>query len=96
MWRFMHMTNKKKATYFVIEKSLLDNANLEDSEFELKRMHYEYYNQHNLDSTQTHFDVNKYEFVSAAKIDDQEIYLKSLLKGNKYYLLELEMQLNRK
>lgn len=78
---------QEKATYFVIEKSLLDNANLEDSEFELKRMHYEYYNQHNLDSTQTHFDVNKYEFVSAAKIDDQEIYLKSLLKGNKYYLL---------
>lgn len=78
---------QEKATYFVIEKSILDNSNLEDSEFELKRMHYEYYNQHDLDSTKTHFDAKKYEFVSQAPIEEQQIYLKSVLKGNKYYLL---------
>lgn len=78
---------QEKATYFVIEKSILDNSNLEDSEFELKRMHFEYYNQHDLDSTATHFDKKKFEFVSKSKIEDQDLYLKSVLKGNKYYLL---------
>lgn len=78
---------QEKATYFVVEKSLMDNSNLEDSEFELKRMHYEYYLQHDLDSTQTYFDKKQFEFLSQSKQEDKEIHLKSKLKGNKYYLL---------
>ena len=65
----------------------MDNANLEDSEYELKRMHYEFYNVHELDSTQTSFDANKFEFVSQSKLNEKNIYLKSVLKANKYYLL---------
>lgn len=79
--------DQEKATYFVVEKSLMDNSNLEDSEFELKRMHYEYYLQHDLDSTNTYFDKKQFEFVSQSNQEDKAIHLKSKLKGNKYYLL---------
>lgn len=78
---------QENATYFLIESSLMDFANLENTEYELKRMHYEYYNVHELDSTQTHFDKNKFEFTSHSKLKEKNIYLKSVLKGNKYYLL---------
>lgn len=78
---------QEKAHYFLIESTLMDNANLEDSEYELKRMHYEFYNVHELDSTQTNFDASKFEFVSQSKLNEKNIYLKSVLKGNKYYLL---------
>jgi uncharacterized protein YbaP (TraB family) len=75
------------AHYFVIEKSLLDVNNLEDTEFELKRMHYEFYLKQKLDSTNTKFDKNKFEFTSSSKIENKEINLKSVVKANKYYLL---------
>lgn len=78
---------QENAHYFVIESTLMDIANLEDSEFELKRMHYEFYNEHELDSTNTNFDKNKFEFISESKLKEKPIHLKSLLKGNKYYLL---------
>ena len=58
----------------------MDNANLEDSEYELKRMHYEFYNVHELDSTQTSFDATKFEFVSQSKLNGKNIYLKSAVK----------------
>jgi len=78
---------KENAHYFLIESTLMDISNLEDSEFELKRMHYEFYNEHELDSTNTHFDSKKFEFISQSKLKEKNIYLKSVLKGNKYYLL---------
>ncbi len=78
---------QENANYFLIESTLMDISNLEDSEYELKRMHYEFYNAHELDSTQTHFDNNKFEFTSQSKLKEKNIHLKSVLKGNKYYLL---------
>ena len=78
---------KENAHYFLIESTLMDISNLEDSEFELRRMHYEFYNEHELDSTNTHFDSKKFEFISQSKLKDKNIFLKSVLKGNKYYLL---------
>ena len=78
---------QENAHYFLMESTLMDISNLEDSEYELKRMHYEFYNAHELDSTQTHFDKNKFEFTSQSKLKEKNIYLKSVLKGNKYYLL---------
>jgi len=78
---------QENAHYFLMESTLMDISNLEDSEYELKRMHYEFYNAHELDSTQTHFDKNKFEFVSQSKLKEKNIFLKSVLKGNKYYLL---------
>ncbi len=78
---------QENAYYFLMESTLMDISNLEDSEYELKRMHYEFYNAHELDSTQTHFDKNKFEFTSQSKLKEKNIHLKSVLKGNKYYLL---------
>ena len=78
---------QENAHYFLMESTLMDISNLEDSEYELKRMHYEFYNAHELDSTQTHFDKNKFEFTSQSKLKEKVIHLKSVLKGNKYYLL---------
>ncbi len=78
---------QENAHYFVLENTLMDYANLEDSEYELKRMHYEFYIVHELDSIQTKFDSNKFEFTSQSKLKEKNIYLKSALKGNKYYLL---------
>ena len=78
---------QESAHYFLMESTLMDISNLEDSEYELKRMHYEFYNAHELDSTQTKFDKTKFEFTSQSKLKEKNIHLKSVLKGNKYYLL---------
>ena len=78
---------QENAHYFLLERTLMDISNLEDSEYELKRMHYEFYNAHELDSTQTKFDKTKFEFISQSQLNEKNIYLKSVLKGNKYYLL---------
>ena len=77
----------EKSNYILIEQTLQDNYNLEDSKFELKRIQYEFYNQHNLDSTNTYFNNEEFYFTSKSKIGEKEIELKTLIKGNKYYLL---------
>ena len=76
-----------KAAYFVLENTLTNNENLEDTAFELKRIHYEFYNQFDIDSTQTKLSVNQAAFTSASKIGNRKIQLKSVIKGAKYYLL---------
>lgn len=77
----------EKANYFVIEQTLNDNDNLEDTEFELKRIHYEFYFQHDLDSTDTAFSKDRTSFTSQSKIGEKEMSLKSIINGSKYYLL---------
>jgi uncharacterized protein YbaP (TraB family) len=77
----------EKANYILQEQTLGDNDNLEDTEFELKRIHFEFYNQHDLDSTNTAFDKEKMSFTSQSKIGEKDIYLKSTINGSKYYLL---------
>lgn len=79
--------DNEKANYILQEQTLGDNDNLEDTEFELKRIHFEFYNQHDLDSTNTSFDKEKMTFTSQSKIGEKDIYLKSTINGSKYYLL---------
>jgi len=79
--------SEEKANYFLLENTLGDNDNLEDTEFELKRIHYEFYNQHDLDSTNTSFNKEKISFISESKIGEKEIHLKTVINGSKYYLL---------
>lgn len=78
---------KKKSYYFLIEKTLSEIDNLENSEYELKRIHQEFYAQHELDSTHTKFNKERIAFFSKSNIENREIQLKSQLNGNKYYLL---------
>lgn len=79
--------NVEKGHYFVSERTLNNTYLLEDSEFEQKQMHYEFYLQHDIDSTNTHFDKLKQSFMSESKIGNKAIKLKSTISGNKYYLL---------
>ncbi|MBE9575454.1 TraB/GumN family protein [Flavobacterium proteolyticum] len=81
------LDEKKKSFYFLIEKTLSEIDNLENSEYELKRIHQEFYAQHELDSTQTKFNKERIAFFSKSSIENREIQLKSQLNGNKYYLL---------
>jgi uncharacterized protein YbaP (TraB family) len=76
-----------KAAYFVIERTLGDNESPEDTAFELKRIHYEFYNALKIDSTQTKLDLKQGIFTSASKIGIKDIQLKSVINGAKYYVL---------
>ncbi|WP_445455834.1 TraB/GumN family protein [Flavobacterium sp. HNIBRBA15423] len=71
--------------YFVMERNLNDNRTLENTKFEHKQIHYQFYLQHNIDSIHTSFDKNN--FLSESKIGSKNIKLKSVISGNKYYLL---------
>lgn len=74
--------------YFVIEKSINDIEYLEESEFELKRIQYEFYKNLKVDSTNGKFSQNPLTFTSQAKLNtDKTIRLKSLINGSHYYLL---------
>lgn len=81
------LDEKNKSYYFLIEKTLQEITSLENSEYELKRIHKEFYTQHDLDSTHTKFDKERMAYFSKATVENREIQLKSELKGNKYYLL---------
>lgn len=79
--------NTEKGYYFVSERTLNNTYFLEDSEFEQKQIHYEFYLQHDIDSTNTNFDRQKKSFTSSSKIGGKAIKLMSLISGSKYYLL---------
>lgn len=77
----------EKAYYFVTERTLNNVNFLEDSEFEQKQIHYEFYLQHDSDSTNTSYDKIKKTYRSESKIGTKKIKLKSVIDGTKYYLL---------
>ena len=79
--------NQEKAYYFLREKTLNDTDLLENSEYEQKQIHYQFYLQQDLDSTNTHYNKIDNSFVSSAKIGERNLKLKTLVAGNKYYLL---------
>lgn len=79
--------NQEKGYYFLKEKTLNDTHILENSEYEQKQIHYQFYLQHNQDSTNTHYNKIDNSFVSSAKIGERNLKLKTLVAGNKYYLL---------
>lgn len=74
--------------YFVLEKSLDDVDYLEDSEFELKRIQYEFYRDLKIDSLNGNYHQPTNSFTSEGKLTDQKsIRLKSVINGSHYYLL---------
>ncbi|MEC4003253.1 TraB/GumN family protein [Flavobacterium sp. SUN052] len=77
----------EKAYYFVTERTLNNTNLLEENEFELKQIQYEFYLQHDIDSTNTVYDKVKKTVQSESKIGNQKIKLKSVINGTKYYLL---------
>lgn len=79
--------NQEKAYYFLREKTLNDTSFLENSEYEQKQIHYQFYLQQNQDSTATQYNRIENSFVSSSKIGDRNIKLKTIISGNKYYML---------
>ncbi|QOG02587.1 TraB/GumN family protein [Flavobacterium sp. MDT1-60] len=79
--------NPEKAYYFLREKTLNDTSFLENSEYEQKQIHYQFYLQQNQDSTATQYNKIENSFVSSSKIGDRNIKLKTVISGNKYYML---------
>lgn len=79
--------SSEQANYFVLERTLPNNDVLENSKFELQRMHYEFYNQIDADSTTTRFTENPLGFTSSSKIGSKIIQLKGIIKGSKYFML---------
>ena len=75
------------ANYFLLERTLTENEKLENSAYELKRIHYEFYNQFDIDSTQTRLTKQPLGFTSASSIGNKTIRLKTFIDGPKYYLL---------
>lgn len=79
--------NSGDAKYFLLERTLQLNDHLEDTRFELERMHYEFYTNLKIDSTKTQYTQNPPSFTSAAAIGSKTIKLMSVVKGSKYYIL---------
>lgn len=77
----------EKGYYFLTEKTSDDTAVLEDPEYEHKQIHYEFYLQRSIDTTDTHFDTSHKAYESASLLGNKKMRLKSVIKGNKYYLL---------
>ncbi|WP_163408798.1 TraB/GumN family protein [Flavobacterium ajazii] len=79
--------NQEKGYYFLREKTLNDTALLENSEYEQKQIHYQFYLQNDTDSTKTSYNKVDNSFISSSAIGDRKINLKTIVHGNKYYLL---------
>jgi uncharacterized protein YbaP (TraB family) len=77
----------EKAYYFLTEKTSDDIAVLEDPDYEHRQIHYEFYLQRSIDTTDTHFNSAHNAYESASMLGSKKIKLKSIIKGNKYYLL---------
>jgi len=79
--------NQEKSYYFLREKTLNDTGILENSEYEQKQIHYQFYFQQDQDSTDVHYNKAENALVSSSKIGDRNMRLKTIISGNKYYLL---------
>lgn len=79
--------SKEKGYYFFTERTLNNTSFLENSEFEQKQIHYEFLLQHDTESTKNEYNKDKKTYESEAKIGEKNIKLKTIINGNKYYLL---------
>lgn len=73
--------------YFVIERTLNASFNLAETEFELKRIQDEFYNQYDADEQIKPVLKDKNTLVTKSIINAKEIQLKTVIYGPKYYLI---------
>jgi uncharacterized protein YbaP (TraB family) len=78
---------KENAYYFLQQQSLSTTNELEDSEFEQKQIHYEYYLQNNLQAQNTQYNLAQNSYTTTSQIGEQKMKLKSVIYGSHYYLL---------
>ncbi|HEX8562738.1 MAG TPA: TraB/GumN family protein [Flavobacterium sp.] len=75
----------EKGYYFITEKTLLDNENLEDTQFELQRIQDEFLTQIGAVKLSGIPTATGYE--SEATLGERTVSLKTLVHGQKYYML---------
>jgi uncharacterized protein YbaP (TraB family) len=79
--------NANQSYFFLQEKTLNDLDALENTAFENKQIHYEFLLQHKADTLQTHFNTDPKYFTSQSEVNGKKVQLKSVIQGNKYYLM---------
>ncbi|MBC7525312.1 MAG: TraB/GumN family protein [Flavobacterium sp.] len=79
--------NQEKAHYFLTENKVNDASTLEDTNFELKQLQDEFYLQHDIEGSNFNFTTDKKSCKSESKIGTKIIRLKTVIDGNKYYLM---------
>lgn len=79
--------NQEKSYYFLQEKTLNDTEILENSEYEHKQIHYQFYLQQDQDSTAVLYNKVENSLISSSTIGSRDMKLKTIISGNKYYLL---------
>jgi uncharacterized protein YbaP (TraB family) len=77
----------KNAYYFLLERSIDIEIDLQDTEYELKRIQREFYTQYDAKDIEEKPEQALNEYVSGAIIYDQPVFLKTTVSGSKYYLL---------
>lgn len=77
----------EKAWYFLTERTANDNRLLEDTAFELKRIHDEFYTQFDIQASAKELARLDDSYESQAVLGDNAIRLKTVVRGQKYYLL---------
>lgn len=75
------------ANYFVIEKTQLESNYLEETAYELKRIQNEFYLQYDAQEKFQEKSVSASSYESTSIIGDKSIALKTIIEGDKYYLL---------
>ncbi|MFT3793567.1 TraB/GumN family protein [Flavobacterium sp.] len=75
----------EKGYYFLLERTLDDTRQLEDTAFEHRQIHQEFYLQHSIDTLKTAYDKNG--LISESLLGSRKIRLKTVIQGPKYYLL---------
>ena len=78
-----------KSYYFVIEKTLCDFSDFEEKKYELKRIQEELLIEYDALKNKKVIKDEEIQLVSNSKIKDQDVFLKTTINGNKYYLLGL-------
>ncbi|NMH27059.1 TraB/GumN family protein [Flavobacterium silvaticum] len=76
-----------KSWYFAIEKNLNDNVTLEDSRFEMERIPIEFLRELGGQATRDSQQSGDWFYTTKATIGTKKLTLKTLIKGQKYYLL---------
>lgn len=77
----------EKGYYFLTEKTLNNFSTIENTDFEHNQIHYEFYLQHDAKIEESNHDKATNSFETTSKIGDKNISLKTIINGNKYYLL---------
>ena len=78
---------EKNAYFFLIQQPLTNNYDLEETDYELKRIPYEFLMQNHTDTLSTHFNKDKSKLFTKAILNEKPVTLQTIIKENQYYLL---------